>query len=162
MRPLDDEQILWSGSPSADRLLMRNDYLLIPGGVILGIIGLAGALISSAQLLAGENSWLKLAAAIIALGFGWEGVIGHTIRRRRRALATEYTVTDRRVVEERSGDDSGGRECSFEDRPELRVRPQYEGRGTIVVGEVTLFNIEGSTRVESLIRQQLPSGASDA
>jgi hypothetical protein len=150
-----DEKVLWSGGPSAERLLMRNDYWLIPGGVLVGIVGLAGLLVSGAQLLAGEGSWLKLLAALVCLVVGWEGVIGHTIRRRRRALRTEYVVTDRRVLELRSGELV--REVAFADEPVLRVATQYEGRATFKLGELTLFNIPGAARVESLIRQQLPA-----
>lgn len=161
--PLDDilqpdERVLWSGSPSSERLLMRNDYLWIPLGIVLGIAGLAGTLITLAELLAGQKTWINLIPALVALVLGWEAVIGHTIRRRRRALRTHYAVTDRRVIERvRGRRKTKTRSSSFADAQMITVRPQYEDRATIKVGAVTLFNVAGYERIESLIRQQLPA-----
>lgn len=155
-----DEKVLWSGAPSSEKLLMRNDYLLIPGGVLIGIVGLVGVIVSFSDQLDGKGSLLRLAIYLVCLVLGWQGVIGHTIRRRRRALATDYAVTDQRVIELRRGDDDQDperREVAFESSPPVRVRPQYQGRATIEVGSLRLFNVEGATRIESLIRQQLPS-----
>lgn len=160
----DDERLLWSGAPSDDRLLMRIDYLLIPAGIAFAVLGFA-SLIASLMGLAGGNGglWVFTVISLLVLWAAWEMIAGHLIRRRRKALRTHYLLTDRRVISMHLGDT--GREVravEFADVPPLRVRPQYEERSTIVVGDVTLFNIRGGIRVESLIRQQLPAASSPA
>lgn len=169
MRPLpedlleSDERLLWHGSPNADRLLMRIDYLMIPAGFICFIVGFVLAVYAMAGLANPEDrSYLylfQLTLGLALLPLSWHLAIGHLIRRRRRALRTLYLVTDRRVV--RSEGKPGGSTSTFDVRyqelPIVTVKPQYQGRATIHVGPVALYNIEDHVRVESLIRQQLPA-----
>jgi hypothetical protein len=155
-----DERVLWSGRPSADRLLMRADYLLIPSGILLGIAAFAGFFAALKRVTGGEPAaWLLVGLALAGLGAAWQMVIGHLIRRRRLAGATLYVLTAGQITATRRRRSGRLRVKSqpLEPGVKLAVHPQYEGRATIRVGRVTLFNVEGATRVESLIRQQLPA-----
>lgn len=159
--PDPDERVFWVGSPSADRLLMRVDYLLIPTGMLLGIAAFIGFFTAIRGVTSGTGSWLWVPLAVAGLWASWQMVIGHLIARRRRARSTTYVLSDGRIEEHRFSR-SGRlrrRSQSLGAGVRLAVRPQYEGRATIRVGAVTLFNIEGATRVESLIRQQLPAAS---
>lgn len=153
------EKELWRGTPSSDRLLMRNDYALIPSGFVLGIVGFVGFFVSLKHVTGGDGGWPLVVLSAVAMWAAWELVFGHLIRRRRRAQATGYLLTDRRLITERrfGGDRSAYSVVNFSDRPRIRVFKQYEGRATIEVEALILFNIEGAARVESLIRQQLPT-----
>ncbi len=155
------ERLIWSGAPSADRLLMRIDYWLIPLGIVLGIVSFAGFFVALKGVTGGTGSWIWPILAAVGLWVAWRMVIGHIIRRRRLALSTVYALTDKRVIRARARNGTARdiRIAAFADSPRLRVRPEYEGRGTIVIGSVVLFNIEGAARVETLIRQQLPADA---
>ncbi len=155
------ERLIWSGSPSQDRLLMRIDYWLIPLGLVLGIVSFAGFFVALKDVTGGTGSWGWVALAAAGLWAAWRMVLGHVIRRRRLALSTIYVLTDERLLRARvrDGVPRNVRAATFAERPRMRVRPEFEGRATIVVGPVVLFNIEGGARVETLIRQQLPADA---
>ncbi|MFT4048338.1 MAG: hypothetical protein QM648_00690 [Solirubrobacterales bacterium] len=156
------EKILWSGSPSEDRLLMRIDYWLIPAGILSFIIGFVLVATGISFALKDDWQWMpRVCFGIALLGISWDLVIGHLMRRRREAGRAAYAVTDRRAIAAQLTKSSELRwqHAEFRATPELTVHPQYEGRATIDLGSVQLFNIEGAERVESLIRQQLPADA---
>lgn len=136
---------------------MRIDYVLIPLGAfafVAGVTTLVGTLLGAADW------WIGISIVLLALS--WEFTLGHLLRRRRNSLATVFAVTDRRVLRARRADEQRVESLSQEFDPKLTVvvKPQYDDRATIVVGDVTLFNIDGYVRVETLIRQQLPAETS--
>ncbi len=141
---------------------MRIDYWLIPLGILCFIFGFVGVATGIALSLRGDWQWMpRIFFGIALLALSWDLTIGHLMRRRREAGLTAYAVTARRVVAARTtkSGDLRWQHAEFRATPEVAVLPQYEGRATIKVGAVQLYNIEDAVRVESLIRQQLPAAS---
>lgn len=141
---------------------MRIDYWLIPAGILSFIFGFVGVATGISLALRDDWQWApRVFFGIALLALSWDLTIGHLMRRRREAGATSYALTARRVVAARTTKSGELRwqHAEFRATPALSVEPQYEGRATIKVGAVELYNIEEAARVESLIRQQLPASA---
>lgn len=97
---LPGEQIVWSGRPNPDELLVRADRIWIPLGLIAMLFALA-AFIASIVTLLGAGSGGALVGFLVALALGATGfhlMIGRVAQRRKRFLATEYAITDRRAL----------------------------------------------------------------
>lgn len=152
------ERLLWSGSSSEDRLLMRIDYLLVPLGILLFIIGFVAFFVGLRDSLEQDTFlWERMLLSVLFLGFGWDFTLWHFVRRRRDAKRAAFAVTDRRAIQSvrlRHGK-TWTESAEFVDHPRVKVKPQYEGRATISVGPVTFFNIPEYEQVETLVRQQV-------
>lgn len=150
---LPGERIVWSGKPNRDKLLMRSDYWFMPVGLLFGLLAIASFIAAIVALFAdgGAGAFVGLLASIV-LGFiSFQLVIGRVVRRRRAFGSLKYAITDRRVLA-LTGD--ALRAHSLGEMQPTLVN-QYERRGDIRTGNLTMQNLDDAAVVFEILSGQI-------